>query len=147
MIGGIDPNDGTALTQAGVAIRDALTSLQRLGRADDADTPLTDAESTTYDDLLQDKARSQDWKTTQSAQRYIAILATLASKLTAVANRAGTQDQDDAARCFGVKGLSGDVASLAISRRDAGDRVDSSDPSKLGDLLATAVRNGDDVLS
>ena len=72
----------------------------------------------------------------------------LATKLTAAASRAATQDSIDAARVYGVAGLSGDPASLAISRRDAGDRVaDITDPQQLCGLLATAVRNGDEVLA
>jgi hypothetical protein len=149
MIGGIDPNDGTALTQAGTAIRDALASLQRLGQSDRADQLLADAErSTSYDDIANDASRSQDWKTTQAAKRYIAVMASLATKLTATANTAGSQDADDASRVYGVKGLTGDPASLAISRRDAGDRVaDITDPQQLRDLLDSSVRQGDVVLS
>ena len=46
------------------------------------------------------------------------------------------------------QGLPGDVASLSISRRDAGDRVAGiTDPVQLQRLLAQAVRSGDDVLS
>ena len=148
MIGGIDPNDGTALTQAGTAIRVALTRLQRLGRSDEADPLLNDAERSGYDHIVNDASRSQDWKTTQTAKRYIAVMAVLANKLTAAANLAGTQDADDASRVFGVKGLSGDPASLAISRRDANDRVaEITDNVQRADLLASAARSGDEVLA
>ena len=75
------------------------------------------------------------------------MIATLARKLTAAATLAGSKDQDDAARVYGIKGLAGDVASLAISRRDAADRVENTDTHRLRDLLATAVRNGDEVLA
>ena len=149
MIGGTDPNDGTPLTQAAADIQAALTTLQRLGRSDQADTLLTDAEqSNSYDYLDNDTEHNDAWKLQRYAATYTGVMSTLARKLTAAANLAGTQDANDAATVYGVKGLAGDVASLAISRRDAGDRVaDITDPARLPALLEQAVRTGDDVLA
>ncbi|WP_396929179.1 hypothetical protein [Mycolicibacterium sp.] len=148
MIGGTDPNEGGTLTQANADIMSALRTLQQVGAADKADSILSDVEtSRSYADLDSDREHNTDWLTTEYARRYISVMTDLARQLTRVASGSTTQDQDDAARCFGVKGLPGDVASLAISRRDAGDRVANTDPARLCELLATAARNGDDVLA
>ena len=78
-------------------------------------------------------------------------MTSLASKLAAAANLAGAQDADDAAKVFGVRGIPGDPAALASNRRDAGDRIAAIDlvarPDQLGDLLASAVRQDDIVLT
>jgi|SRR4051794_35285275 hypothetical protein len=149
---GTDPNGGAALNDAVTAINDALKRLQRLGLADKADALLDEAENTNiYTALDNDTEHNQDWLRSAYAQKYISVMTSLARKITAAADIAGSQDQDDAARVYGVKGLPGDVASLAISRRDAADRVAKLDiaarPDQLGDLLAAAVRSGDTVLS
>jgi hypothetical protein len=144
----MDYGAGTTLTESLQACQTALAALQRLGCSDQAETALTEAESTSYDAIIGDGSRSDAWKLQTCAQKYTAVMATLATKLTATANTAGREDTDDAARVFGVKGLPGDVASLAISRRDAGDRVaDIGDTVTRQRLLAQAVRNGDEVLS
>jgi hypothetical protein len=149
MIGGIDPNDGTTLTDAVTACQTALATLQRLGASDLADGPLADAEqSSTYAALDADTDHSQPWLTSAYARRYSSVMAALASRLTAAANTAGKQDATDASNVFGVAGLPGDAASLAISRRDAADRVaDVTDPTQRQALLASAVRNGDNTLA
>jgi len=145
MIGGIDPNDGAALTDSVTAINTALTTLQRLGRSDQADTLIADVDpSSAYAVIAADLDHSEDWKLTAYARRYATVMADLARRLTSAAATGSTQDQDDAARVYGIKGLPGDVASLAISRRDAGDRVAAIDlvarPDQLGDLLVDAIR-------
>ena len=148
MIGGTDPNDGVALTEAVAAINSAIGKLQRLGQSDKAIALIEQVEQTTaYTQLDADTTHNQDYLRTQYARTYIGVMADLARRLGIAANQAGGQDQDDAARVYGIKGLSGDVASLSISRRDAGDRIDATDPARLRDLLATAVRNGDEVLA
>jgi hypothetical protein len=78
--------------------------------------------------------------------KYIAVVNTLAQQLTAAAASAATQDQDAAARVYGVKGPPGDVAStrhLAPPRRRTRRRPRPT--FGFGDLLASAVRSGDDV--
>jgi hypothetical protein len=144
----IDYSAGASLAEAITTCQTALASLQRLGRSADADTLLTDAEATSYDAILNDGTRSDAWKLQTCAQRYTSVMATLARQLTAAATTAGNQDADDAARVYGIKGLAGDVASLSISRRDAGDRVASiTDTVQRQRLLAQATRTGDDVLA
>ena len=152
MIGGLDPNDGTSLSVTLATISTALTRLQRLGLSDKASALLDQAENTNaYAALDADTEHNQDWLRSAYATKYINVMNTLARQLTAAAASGGTQDQDDAARVYGVKGLPGDVASLGISRRDAAERVEDldllSNPGQLGDLLASAVRSGDDVLA
>jgi hypothetical protein len=152
MIGGIDPNDGAALATALASISAALTSLQRLGLSDTASAILDQAENTsTYTALDTDTEHNQDWLRSAYARKYISVISTLARKLSAAAASAGRQDAADASAVFGIAGLAGDVASLGISRRDAAERVEDldllSNPGQLGDLLARAVRSGDDVLA
>jgi len=152
MIGGIDPDDGTTLTEAVTAINAALSTLQRLGLSDQANALLEQAENTgAYTVLDADTEHNQDWLRSQYARRYSSVMTSLASKLTAAANLASIQDQDDASRVYGVKGLAGDPAVLAQYRGAAADRVADIDlvarPDQIGDLLANAVRNGDEVLA
>ena len=138
----IDYSAGASLAEAITTCQTALASLQRLGRSADADTLLTDAEATSYDAILNDGTRSDAWKLQTCAQRYTSVMATSARQLTAAATTAGNQDADDAARVYGIKGLAGDVASLSISRRDAGDRVASiTDTVQRQRLLAQADKN------
>jgi hypothetical protein len=153
-----DYNAGDSLTEAVTACSSALATLQRLGCSDQADGPLTDAEATSYDAIAADTTRSDAWKLQQYAKTYVGVMSTLARRLTSAANAAGKQDADDASNVFGIAGLSGDVASLSIARRDAGDRVAAiTDPSngdaatpnprQRSDLLAAALRNGDTTLA
>lgn len=144
-----DYNAGDDLTAAVTACKTALTTLQRLGCSDQADGPLTDAESSSnYSTLDADRDHSDQWKMQRYAQTYSNVVATLARKLTAAATTAGKQDADDASNVFGIAGLAGDVASLSIARRDANDRVaDITEPTERQALLAQAVRNGDFTLA
>jgi predicted RecA/RadA family phage recombinase len=144
----VDYGAGLDLTANITACQTALAALQRLGVNDLADGPLTDAESTSYDAITGDTSRSQEWILTTCARTYTNVIGTLARKLGAAATSAGRQDAADAAAVYGVAGLPGDVASLAISRRDAGDRVATiTDIFQLQALLGKAVRSGDVVLA
>jgi hypothetical protein len=152
MIGGTDPNDGASLTEAVTAINAALASLQRLGSSDKANALLDQAENISVYTLLDaDTEHNQDWLRSAYARKYSSVMTSLASKLTAAASAAATQDQDDASRVYGVKGLAGDPAVLAQYRGAAGQRVADIDlvarPDQLSDLLTNAIRNGDDVLA
>ncbi len=144
----VDYGAGVDLSASLASCQTALGTLQRLGCIDKADPILTEAESTDYTAIVNDTSRSPAWILQTCATKYSSVISTLARKLTAAATAAGRQDAADAAVVFGVAGLPGDVASLAISRRDAGDRVAQiNDRGQLQALLATAVRNGDVVLS
>ena len=144
-----DYNAGDGLTEAVTACQTALATLQRLGQSDQADGPLTDAESSTnYAALDADRDHNDRWKMQRYAQTYTNVVSTLARRLTAAANAADKQDATDAANVFGVAGLPGDVASLSIARRDAADRIANvTDPAGRQNLLAQAVRNGDTTLA
>jgi hypothetical protein len=152
MIGGIDPNDGAALSTALAAISAALTSLQRLGLTDNASAILDQAENTSaYTVLDSDAEHNSDWLRTAYARKYIGVMTTLARQLTAAASTASSQDQADAVNVYGAKGIPGDPAALATSLRDARDRVADLDlmgnPGQLGDALADAIRSGDTVMT
>ena len=147
----IDYAAGVPLTEASAACTTALQKLQRLGQSALAEPLLDEAANeiaAVSSPIQADTSRSDSYKQQAQARLYTSVITTLARKLTAAANTAGSQDSDDAARVFGIKGLAGDVASLSISRRDAGDRVaDITDPTQRQRLLEQAARTGDDCLS
>jgi hypothetical protein len=139
------------LTESVNDINTALDTMRRLGLSDQASTLINQAGETaaaTYSRLDADQTHSDSWKLGAYADAYINTMSGLARTLTTAAAIGGKEDQADAARVFGIKGLPGDVASLTISRRDAGDRIaDISDSTQMQRLLDQAVRNGDDVLA
>ncbi|MGY1845524.1 hypothetical protein [Modestobacter sp. SYSU DS0875] len=101
-----------------------------------------------YRSISDDHTRTDEFKRQELARHYLSRRKTLESKLTDMASKAIGSDRDDAERVFGVKGLAGDAASLAISRRDAADRVAAvQDRDELRDLLRRATRSGDEVLA
>lgn len=149
MNGGTDPNEGTGVFANANAITEALTRLVNLGRQDVINNILDEVENNApdYSKITDDPMRSDLAKLQDVAKRYIHVLSTLAAKLTAAANSARTDDSDDAARVFGIKGLPGDIASLAISLRDARDRVATTmDRRQLQMILSDAVRFGDEPM-
>ena len=90
--------------------------------------------------------------TDDAKRRHLAAAATRArrdlnAEIEKLAARVGRTDRGDAQAVFGVDGLPGDAASLAISRRDAADRVATLDPGERRDLLHRATRSGDEVLA
>jgi hypothetical protein len=156
MIGGTDPNDGSTVTASVAAVNAALATLRRVGKNDDAQGLVDAAAADTaaaYDNITNDPARSDSWKIQQSAIKYLSTMSSLATRLTAAANIASTQDADDQARVFGIKGLDGDPASLQIAHRDAIGRVNDMDAVNPYDtasrraLLANATRFGDTTLA
>jgi hypothetical protein len=90
--------------------------------------------------------------TDDAKRRHLAIASVrvrydLDDKLERLAARVVSTDRDDAAAVFGTRGLPGDAASLAISRRDAADRVGALTAVERRDLLRRATRSGDEVLA
>jgi hypothetical protein len=144
-----DFNEGAALSDAVTAVNTALATMRNLGLSDQADAIVAAAaQSAPYTALDADTDHNDDWKRTQYARAYTTVMTGLARKLTTAATTAGASGNDDTARVYGIKGLPGDVASLSISRRDAGDRVAGiTDSTQLRRLLDTAVRTGDEVLA
>jgi hypothetical protein len=146
----VDYNAGVELSQALANINASLATLRRLGASDKADAALDNATAPdTYAALDADTEHNTDWLRTSYARKYISVVTALARTLTRLANTTGGQDQDDAARVFGIKGLPGDVASLGISRRDAATRAEDIGPDNIKRLTALtgAARTGDDVLA
>ena len=140
-----DYNAGDGLTEAVTACQTALATLQRLGQSDQADGPLTDAESSTnYAALDADRDHNDRWKMQRYAQTYTNVVSTLARRLTAAANAADKQDATDAANVFGVAGLPGDVA----SRPSPAETPQTASPTTTTRLAAKPThhrtRNGDD---
>lgn len=154
-----DLSTGTTVTEASETAKTALTTLSRLGRIDEARPILADAASKTYDHITNDISRTPEWKTGAAAKAYTGVMSNLAKRLTTAANIASTQNSDDSSRVFGVKGLTGDPAALANSRRDAVDRAAKitdprerqahlkdaldHDPVMARALLSSAVQMGD----
>lgn len=107
-----------------------------------------DAASRSYAAISLDGTRSDDFKREEISRVYDDTKATVASELERMARAARAKSANDAASVFGTSGLSGDPASLAISRRDAGDRVaGAKDRAELQNILERANRSGDEVLA
>lgn len=101
-----------------------------------------------YRAIQVDPDLNDEAKQSRQADHYLGLMETVGRELTGLASRVQAVDHDDAAQIFGVKGLDGDPASLAISRRDAADRVAASGSvQEKRELLARATRSGDEVLA
>jgi len=147
----MDPNSDSAITANLAAIQESIARLNVLGLTADAENLLTaaaDAIQARIAGIEADSSRTTAWILQQEARAFGEIIAKLARNLRSAATKGGTTDSDDAARVFGVKGMPGDPASLAMSRRDAADRVaDITDPVARLRLLQSATRSGDEVLA
>lgn len=141
----MSPDLGTARQQA----TDSLNALARLGQSDAAQAILAEeAGRVSYDHIHQNADLSDEGKQKAVAARYVAQMNTVAKRLADAARVHGEQDRRDAANALGINGLSGDHASLSISRRDAADRVASvRDTTELQRMLTQATRNGDETLA
>ncbi|MDQ3485447.1 MAG: hypothetical protein M3445_08600 [Actinomycetota bacterium] len=128
----------------------AVDTLIRAGRKADIDA-LYDSVGTqaqaAYRSIEEDSTRSDTWKQEQLDQEYERVKTSVADRLVSMARDAEHDDQRDATRVFGSAGLPGDAASLAISARDAADRVATADADDLRDLLDRATRMDDEVLA
>lgn len=84
----------------------------------------------------------------QLASSYLGRRDRVERELQRLADTCAQQDRSDASSVLGVYGLKGDPASLAISMRDATDRVaEINNAGELNDLLRRADRTGDEVLA
>ncbi|WP_156364650.1 hypothetical protein [Aeromicrobium sp. Leaf245] len=107
-----------------------------------------DRTSAAYKSIEDDPDLNDEAKQRRQATYYLGVMDEVNEKLSDLASRVTVVDHDDASTIFGVKDLDGDPASLAISRRDAGDRVDASDSVEdKRNLLDRALRSGDEVLA
>lgn len=131
--------------------QEAIKALARAGQGDEVLSMIDEAAaraSRRFDEIRRDGTRTKDYVRWALAVAYAQARRGLEEKLVAAAQAAVRADRDDAERVFGVRGLTGDPASLVISMRDAGDRAASIDNAgELSDLLARATRSGDEVLA
>lgn len=104
--------------------------------------------SSAYAHIADDPDITEDAKRRREAAHYVRVMESVTRELSDLASRVRLVDHDDAGNIFGVKGLDGDPASLAISRRDAADRVAACESGEeVRELLERATRQGDEVLA
>lgn len=131
--------------------QDAIKALNRAGRAKDVAKMIDEAvdqATRAFKEVRSDATRTDEYKRWHLAVASSRANRALNEKLERAAKDVVSTDRDDAEKVFGVRGLSGDAASLVISRRDAGDRVaEITNPQELRDLLTRATRTGDEVLA
>jgi hypothetical protein len=131
--------------------QEAMKTLVQAGRHDDVRSAIdrrVQSAAAEYAGIRANPAWSEDYKRWALAVACTQHNRSLTEDLVKMAKNAVISDRGDAERVFGVSGLSGDAASLSISRRDAGDRVANvSKPDELQTLLARATRSGDEVMA
>lgn len=130
---------------------DAITAIVRAGKGQEARGLIERAgraAKASYDRIKSDTDYTPEARRRRMAEVYQGRRQALDQELTSLAARVGYDDRADVARAFGIAGLAGDPASLAISMRDAQDRAAKEESSDgLVDLVRRATRNGDEVLA
>lgn len=102
----------------------------------------------TFDSIRNDKTRTEGWKREQLAVRYLELKRDVDAALAAHERDAATRRRAAERKVFGIESIPGDRASLAISRRDAGDRAAKlTTAADALALLARAERSGDEPLA
>ncbi len=128
-----------------------VLNVLRSGKGDQLDdlmARLADQASAGYAQIADDDTRADSWKSEQLDRLHQSTVVSLDAELTRMAGSSTNGHRSDFGRVFGTEGVSGDAASLAISRRDAGDRVDSvQSTDDLLKLLERANVSGDEVLA
>lgn len=126
-----------ALTRAGKR-RDAIETIEKWCRkAEDR-----------YKHTESDTTRTTEYRRWALAVDFTQINNGLTDELVSMAQRVVSVDQGDAQKVFGIDGISGDKATLIISRRDAGDRVSKiQNRGELLEMLDRATRSGDEVMA
>lgn len=128
----------------------AMSILARAGRGDEVQKIVDQAVNAAqchYREIDEDETRTPEYKRQELDQAYAKHRTKLNDKLAGLAQTVAQSEQRDAVRAFGTDDLKGDAASLAISRRDAGDRVAAVSQKETRDLLTRANRSGDEVLA
>lgn len=131
-------------------ITEAMNVLSIEGRGEEA-RQIVDAAAQAaqrrYRTVLDDDSRTDEYKREELRSLYDSELEALTARLTELA--AATQRRIDAdfQNAFGIAGLPGDPASLAISRRDATDRVAAVERSSDLQALIRDSTPGDEVLA
>jgi hypothetical protein len=128
-----------------------LSALMRAGRSAEAEQILSEASTAaerSYRAIRSDGSRTDEWKRSQLAAAFEEIRERVDRRLEAAARGVVDDERADFIKVFGVEGLPGDVASLAIARRDADDRVAQleTDAERFA-FLAKVTRRGDEVLA
>ena len=102
----------------------------------------------TLDRIRRDTSRTEAWKQQEIARTYRRMCQTR-DRLIETRDDAQRQHQRELeGALFGASATSGDPASWAISRRDAGDRVAQiKTPTQAAELLARAERSNDEPLA
>lgn len=130
---------------------DAINTLARAGLGKEAREVIdrwSAKADRSFGEIRKDTTRTDEYKRWAMAVKCHQICKSLNAELENMAGRIVSTDRDDAEWVFGVRGVSGDPASLVISRRDAGDRVAGiTEGKELRELLARATRSGDEVLA
>lgn len=130
---------------------DGLKALAQAGQAGEVREwlmRLGDEVGVQYDQIRGNGTRTEDYKRYQLAAAYVRVREAVQAEVERRAAGMRVVDQGDAERVLGVAGLPGDAASLAISRRDASDRVAGvGSADDLRALLQRATRMGDEVLA
>ncbi|MFH6687312.1 hypothetical protein QVL82_00535 [Cellulosimicrobium funkei] len=130
---------------------DAITAIVRAGKGQEARELIERAgraAKASYDRIKSDTDYTPDARRRRMEEVHQGCRQALDQELTSLASRVGYDDRADVARAFGIAGLAGDPASLAISMRDAQDRAGKEESSDgLLDLVRRATRNGDEVLA
>lgn len=131
--------------------QDNVKKLIAAGKGAEVEQLLKDASQRArakYESIAKDEHLNDDGRRYQLAVGYRQSRQTVDKKLAEMASTVVRIDRDDAERVFGTKGLSGDHASLTISRRDAQDRVAAiTSADELRALLRRATRSGDEILA
>lgn len=129
---------------------DHIKTLAATGRSSEA-LPILDKYSKSarqrFEAIREDTTVSEEHRRRLLAVASKGVRDSLTDELGKIAGGAVKVDRDDAARVFGVVGLKGDEATLAMSRRDAADRVREMDGRELADALRSATRTGDEVMA
>lgn len=126
----------------------ALTRAGRRGEVHEKLEGLCRQAGASYASIRNDPDHSDSWKAEALRAAHRSVTAELDEWLERNVSSALRSERADYAAVFGVDGLPGDVASLAISRRDAADRVAAAgNRSDLVELLKRATYSGDEVLA
>lgn len=131
--------------------QEAIKTLIRAGRGDEISKTIqkwVSRANDKHEDLRNDHSRTEEYRRWGMAVATKQADQALTDELVSLAASAGRYERDDASRVFGVAGMSGDAASLVISRRDAGDRAARvTRKDELMDLVVRATRSGDEILA
>lgn len=101
-----------------------------------------------FDAVRRDTSRTPDWHRRQLAELWLQMIEEVKQAREEAVSVGQARIRSLTRKAFGVDGMKGDAGSLAISLRDAADRVTQvNDRSELARLLDSATHSGDEVLA